>query len=111
MPDFLTVKVVLRPPHLPRDYRIITVVELKRDDDDKTKAQTQMTDYMERIDKICAPGDSFKGFLILEDKVQVFSYVGLGANRRPEKVDMYSIFDAGNPWTRDLADIAIQYWN
>ena len=111
MPDFLTVKVVLRQPHLPRDYRIITVIELKRDTDDQAKAATQMSQYMGRILQICSPGDSFKGFLVSQDTVEVYSYVGLGASRRAEKVDEYSMFDAGNPWTRDLADIAIQYWN
>ena len=70
-----------------------------------------MVDYMERINEISSPGNNFKGFLVLEDEVEIYSYVGHGANRRPDRVDMYSMFDAGNPWTRDLADIAIRYWN
>jgi len=111
LPDFLTVKVVLSQPNQPRDYRIITVIELKRDDVDLTRASTQMIHYLKRIHQICAPGDSFKGFLILEDKVEVYGYVGFGAARRVEKVDEYSMFRADNPWARDLADIAIQYWN
>lgn len=67
-----------------------------------------MADYMTRIGQICTPGasDSFNGFFVLQDTVQVFSYFGVGAHRRPEQVDEYSIFDAGNPWTSDLADIA-----
>lgn len=104
-------KVVLRPPHLPRDYRIVTVVELKRDDDEISKAVSQMHAYMKRINEISSPDNSFKGFLVLEDEVEIFSYVGHGANRRPLSLGTYSMFDAGNPWTRDLADIAIRYWN
>lgn len=102
---------MLRQPHLPRDYRIVTVIELKRNDDDQAKASTQMYHYMRRIHQICAPGDSFKGFLVSQDRVEVYSYTGFGAHRTAEKVDEYSMFDPGNPWTRDLADIAIQYWN
>ena len=104
-------KVILRPPHLPRDYRIVTVVELKRDEEDVSKAQSQINAYMSRINEISSPDNSFKGFLVLEDVVEIYSYVGYGAYRYPEKVGMYSMFDAGNPWTRDLADIAIRYWN
>ena len=55
---------------------------------------------MTRVDKICSPGNGFKGFLVLENEVQVFSYVGHGAYRRPEHVDSYSMFDAGNPTYR-----------
>ena len=102
---------MLHEPHLPRDYRIITVIELKRDIIDETKASTQMSHYMRRIDQICTPNNSFKEFLILQDIVEVYSYVGFSEFRRVEKVDEYSMFDAGNPWTRDLANIAIQYWN
>ena len=111
LPDFLTVKVVLRPPHLPRDYRIITVIELKRDNVGGGSAGSQMADYMDRINQICAPDDRFKGFLVLYDRVEVYSYSGVGANRRVDLVDEYSMFDAGDTWTRDLADIAIRHWN
>lgn len=104
-------KVVLRQPDQPRDYRIITVIELKRDDESTAKAESQMTDYMIRINQLSAPPDSFKGFLVSQDTVRVFSYSGLGVDRTPAQVDMYSMFDPANPWTRDLADIAIQYWN
>jgi hypothetical protein len=102
---------VPRRADLPRDYRIITVVELKRDGDDRAKAESQMADYMERIHQICAPGDSFKGFLVLKDTVIVYSYAGIGNRRSGSIVEEYSMFDPGNPWTRDLAGIAIRYWN
>ena len=39
-----------------------------------------MADYMDRINQICAPDDSFKGFLVLYDRVEVYSYSGVGAN-------------------------------
>ena len=84
--------------HLPKKKQISA--ELKRDDDDISKARSQMSVYMTRIDKICSPGNGFKGFLVLKNVVQVFSYVGHGAYWRPEHVDSYSMFDAGNPTYR-----------
>ena len=104
-------KVELRPHQLPRDYRIVTIVELKRDNDDIVKAQSQMSDYMTRIDEICTPGNDFKGFLVMESQVLVFGYSGHGEYRRVEVVDSYSMFDAGNPWSWDLANIAVRSWN
>jgi hypothetical protein len=111
LPDFLTVKVVLHPPHSPQDYRIITVVELKRNEDDRGKAEEQMIAYMDRIHEICNPNDSFQGFLIMEDIVEVYGYSGIGARRRTEIVNKYSMFAPGNPFTRDLVEIAIDHWN
>ena len=112
LPDFLTVKVVPHHPDQPRDYRIITVIELKREEDDRIGAELQMTNYMRRINRICSPDDSFKGFLVSYDRVAVYSYSGPRSdNRRIDMVDEYSMFDAGDPWTRDLADIAIRHWN
>ncbi|KAF8958814.1 hypothetical protein BDZ97DRAFT_1923432 [Flammula alnicola] len=111
LPDFLTVKVVLRPPRQPRDYRIVTVVELKRNDEDQTNAETQMVAYMVRVNEIAAPNNSFRGFLVMEDHVQVYGYTGYGPNRSVEMVDEYDMFAPGNPFTRDLADIATNYWN
>ena len=70
-----------------------------------------MADYMDGINRICAPDDSFKEFLVLYDRVEVYNYCGVGANRRIDLVDEYSTFDAGDPWIRDLADIAIRHWN
>ena len=95
--------------HLPKKKQISG--ELKRDDDDIAKARSQMIRFMTRINQICSPGNSFKGFLVMENEVLVFGYSGHGEYRRPEVVDSYSMFDEGNPWTRDLADIAVQFWN
>jgi hypothetical protein len=106
------VKVVLHHPDQPRDYRIISVIELKRKNNNQIAGETQMVEYMERINEISAPPDSFKGFLVLQDTVKVFSYyTDFFGIRLPMEVGIYSMFDAANPWTRDLADIAIQYWN
>lgn len=104
-------KVVPRPLHLPRDYRIITVLELKRDEDDQAKAEDQMSTYMERIHEICSPNNTFRGFLIMADVVQVYGYMGIGARRRAEIVDRYSMFAPGNQFTKDLVEIAINHWN
>jgi hypothetical protein len=111
LPDFLTVKVILRPSNLPREYRIITVVELKRNDDDQAKSEAQMLRYMMRIDQIAAPDNNFRGFLVMQDNVQVYGYSGYGANRMAEIVNEYNIFTPGNHFTTDLTDIAIAYWN
>ena len=70
--------------HLPKKKQISG--ELKRDDDDISKARSQMSAYMTRVDKICSPGNGFKGFLVLKNEVQVFSYVGHGAYWRPEQI-------------------------
>ena len=111
LPDFLTVKVVPHLPHLPRDYRIVTVIELKRDEDDQAKSEQQMVAYMHRILTICHPNDSFRGFLLMKDSVQVYGYSGIGTRRHVEIVDQYNIFAVGNPFTRDLVEIAIRHWN
>ena len=104
-------KVILRPSNLPREYRIITVVELKRNDDDQAKSEAQMLRYMMRIDQIAGPNNNFRGFLVMQDNVQVYGYSGYGTNRMAEIVDEYNIFTPGNRFTTDLTDIAIAYWN
>lgn len=104
-------KVVLRPSNLPREYRIITVVELKRNDDDQAKSEAQMLSYMMRINQIASPTNNFRGFLVMQDNIQVYGYSGYGAKRKAEIVNQYNIFAPGNHFTADLADIAIAYWN
>lgn len=70
-----------------------------------------MIHYMKRINQISSPSNNFRGFLVMENKVQVYGYSGIGANRREEMVEEYNIFDAGNRFTKDLTDIAIAHWN
>lgn len=68
-----------------------------------------MHHYMDRINEIASSNNNFRGFLVMQDKVQVHTYTGHGIYRTSEIVYEYSMFAPGNQFTVDL--IAIRYWN
>lgn len=110
-PDFLTVSVYPQLLGAHRDYRIVSVLELKRDDQSLTKSQEQMLQYMERILEVGNPSNNFRGFLLMGEFVEIYGSRGFAERRIPEYLGTFNIFDAADRFTNELAEIAVAHWN
>ncbi|GJJ11980.1 hypothetical protein Clacol_006218 [Clathrus columnatus] len=112
-PDFVIVKVTPRL-ETRRDHCIVCIVEVKRDAGSISLAIAQMDAYMKQAARLSSRVENLRGYLTLGSSVLRFWLENeegdLVVNHTREE-DMFNMSDQGDPFTRELCQIAIDSWN
>ena len=111
-PDFLAVKVKSQPLNSPRHHYVVSVIEIKRDEDTEAEADDQMVGYMQALINSPLRERNLRGFLVMGRKVKVFELkTPHRGDTTPQRIAEFDLFDDGDPFLSQLCQIAVANWN
>lgn len=87
------------------------IVEVKRDDVTSGEARLQMLEYMKRAIDHPSREPNLRGYLVEANQVTPYLVVRRGFCWVVEQGETFDMFAAGDRFTTELCEIAIQTWN
>jgi len=108
-PDFITVKVTPQLPGKPRQHLMVAIVEVKRNDKvSETEALKQVAKYLQRAWELPGHSENLCAYLVMGQKVHRLWMQSKGRWRADPP---FSMFEAGDKFTKALCETAIHHWN
>ena len=93
----------------PRDHCIVTLVEVKRNDEvSESQAVQQALSYLERAWQQPSHDEELRGYLVMGRLVHPIRMSNRGRAVSDPPFDMFA---AGDRFTRELCECAVRNWN
>jgi hypothetical protein len=106
-PDFLIVKVEPQSMDKPREYLIVDIVDVKREDETLISAFKQVGKYLQCVYSHPFHDPSLCAHLVMSEKV----YQAWMVDGEVAIDSSYSMFAPGDEFTKCLCGTAIHHWN